>query len=500
MIDVSPTTSVTAPRAAKPWARLPAPVLLGALIGGALVYLAVEAPPKWLFYVCGGVSGVVGLSILSRLIGRIDRFCLGLFVFSLPLLLGFTLLSADSGMPGGVQGFTFSLQLITAIAYWITWRFRPVPGPDDDDRRIVPRRFLKACLTFYGCLVPSLLTTTTKMYTFYGLFYHATLLLVALTASHICSSRSGLKILWQVVGPMLIMQSIVMLIQRQTGVSFQLTGEVIESPWGERVGGTMGAAPSNAATLLMGLLLFAEVRLLRGSQQTALRWAPIFGLGLLCLLLSLTRSAWIGFGIASVFLLGWILRHGTMSRARWIPLAGLAFFGLIIAWGPVHDRLGANHERAADERWLLNYVNLEMIKDHPIVGIGLNTAYDSKYRYVPKFFTDGDWVYIAHNQYLLVAAETGILGLGGFLWILLMAFRSAAAGARAPDTIVSETGAVLFAYLLGFVWGMNLDFYGGTQIYTVLWFIFGAAVGVRALAEREAQECSVEPARAATAG
>lgn len=500
MSERSAMTSVATPSAGRAWPRV-SPVLIGAAIGGLIVSLGAEAELKWLVYISVGVSGLVSISILRRLIGRVDRFCLGLFLFSLPLLLGFSLKTADRGLPGGVQGIIISLQLLTAIAYWVTWWFRPVHDDDDDDgRRSIPRPFLLACFAFYTCLIPSLLTTTTVSYTLYGLFYHATLMLIALTGCHICSSRSGLKLLWPMVGSMLLFQSIVMILQRQTGIAFQMSGDVVDSKWGERIGGTMGAAPSGSSTLLMGLLLFAEMRLLRGNQRTALLWAPVFGLGLVCLLLTLTRSAWIGFGIGSIIVLGWILRRGAISRSRWIPLVGLAGLGLVAAWGPVHERLGANHERAADERWLLNYINLEMIKDHPIVGIGLNTAYDSKYRYVPSFFTDGDWIYIAHNQYLLVAAETGLLGISGFLWILLMAIRSAMGGARAPDPLIGETGAVLLGYLAGFVWGMNLDFYGGTQIYLVFWFIVGSAVGVRALADREARERGTEPARVATAG
>src|SRR6185295_13928638 len=141
------------------------------------------------------------------------------------------------------------------------------------------------------------------------------------------------------------------------------------------------------------------------------------------------------------------------------------------------------------ERWRLNYINLEMIKAHPMIGIGLNTAYDQKASYIPSFFDDEDWIYIAHNQYLLIAAEAGLIGLLAFLRILWVAIASAATAARGSG-IVGETGAVLFAYLLGFVWGMNLDFYGGMQVYVLLWFVFGCAAGVQVLARREADEAA----------
>jgi len=130
-----------------------------------------------------------------------------------------------------------------------------------------------------------------------------------------------------------------------------------------------------------------------------------------------------------------------------------------------------------------------MIKAHPIAGIGLNTAYDSKQQYIPSFFTEYDWIYIAHNQYLLIAAESGIIGLIGFLRVVVVAIRSAAAGARSPVRFTAETGAALWACLLGIAFvGMNLDFYGGMQVYVLLWFLFGCAAGVEMLARREIEE------------
>ena len=36
----------------------------------------------------------------------------------------------------------------------------------------------------------------------------------------------------------------------------------------------------------------------------------------------------------------------------------------------------------------------------------------------------------------------------------------------------------MFAYMIALVWGMNLDFYGVMQVYVLLWFFFGCAVGL----------------------
>src|SRR6185436_17857713 len=178
---------------------------------------------------------------------------------------------------------------------------------------------------------------------------------------------------------------------------------------------------------------------------------------------SLTRSAWIAAGIGSMFIMGWIFRRGGLSMRRAVALGGVAFLGLVIAYGPVRERLDSNHSKAAEERGKLNYINLAMMRAHPVIGIGLNHAYESKDRYVPDWFDEGDWVYIAHNQYLLVGAEAGLVGLFAFLRVLWIAVRSAAAASRARDLLIAETGAALFATLLGCIWGMFLDFYGGMQ-------------------------------------
>src|SRR5204862_4182905 len=104
---------------------------------------------------------------------------------------------------------------------------------------------------------------------------------------------------------------------------------------------------------------------------------------------SLTRSCWIGFLFGSVILMSIAIRRGTMRLRTVVAMAGIGLLALIVAWGPVHDRLGANHQGAADERFLLNYINIEMIKAHPLVGVGLNQCYLSRWRYIPSFYTDG---------------------------------------------------------------------------------------------------------------
>ena len=65
---------------------------------------------------------------------------------------------------------------------------------------------------------------------------------------------------------------------------------------------------------------------------------------------------------------------------------------------------------------------LQMLKDHPLLGVGLNnfTVRMSEYGEVSGW---ARFLQPVHNVYLLIAAETGILGLILFLCLLFSVFR-----------------------------------------------------------------------------
>jgi len=71
-----------------------------------------------------------------------------------------------------------------------------------------------------------------------------------------------------------------------------------------------------------------------------------------------------------------------------------------------------------------------IIQDYPILGSGLGTFKYNSLNYQAKFFDQGENRYLfpygiadkAHNEYLQLGAEIGILGLGIFLWIVITYF------------------------------------------------------------------------------
>ncbi len=259
---------------------------------------------------------------------------------------------------------------------------------------------------------------------------------------------------------------------------------MIDSQWGDRFGGTMGIAPVSCATLLMGLVLFAEIRILRGDKATLVTWgrpsAP-----LLFLLLSLTRSAWIGCGLGSIVLLGWLCAAAGLDAAGRAPRGRRVSRSDHRLWSGTPP-LDANHSRAAEERFLLNYINLEMIKAHPLIGIGLNTAYDSKTKYLPELLRRRR-LDLHRSQSVPPDRRRGWHHRPARLPAYSLDRHQIRGGRRTSAECVDRGDRRgLPAYWSPSVWGMNLDFYGGMQVYGLLWFIFGCAAGVHVLAQREA--------------
>jgi len=145
-------------------------------------------------------------------------------------------------------------------------------------------------------------------------------------------------------------------------------------------------------------------------------------LGITALFISFSRAAWVvgGMGIVVAFFLSY-KNKSKEKKQRWlygymaIWLIVLLFFG-----GERLGQLRFNSE-SFQLRQELNSVALAMIKKHPLTGVGLNNFIPS----LPNFKKGLSFKELqpVHNIYLLIAAETGLIGLGAFLWLIYKAYQ-----------------------------------------------------------------------------
>ena len=232
------------------------------------------------------------------------------------------------------------------------------------------------------------------------------------------------------------------------------------------------------------------------------RWigALLWIVGGAAVVLSLSRGAWLGFAVGTAIVVWYSVLRGRLGFGFWAPLAAVAV--LVLAVGHFSFRLD---DRIPERARLVgegltppaalmedvtpgSYAVVQrlafwtaagrMFAANPIGGVGLGN-YESRY----ADFNVGAWpdsLGHAHNFYLNLAAETGLVGLVPFFALAVVLLRrSWRAACRIGPSQVAAIGA--FASLGAFSAHNLVDsiFVGGMGV------IAGAAAGIALAADGE---------------
>lgn len=174
-----------------------------------------------------------------------------------------------------------------------------------------------------------------------------------------------------------------------------------------------------------GLLLMIGLFATGQRRDEKIFWSLAFSWTVLSTLLTQTRGALIGL-VASILMAAW-------GRWKVLLLAGFFLLGFAVySPGRFQHNQFAPSELIADHRVSINRLTLEIIRDHPIVGVGFgmqiyndremllkyNERIPEKYRQTPDHLSE-----TPHNMYLDIAMRVGWVGFGLFLWILAVFFK-----------------------------------------------------------------------------
>jgi putative inorganic carbon (HCO3(-)) transporter len=154
-----------------------------------------------------------------------------------------------------------------------------------------------------------------------------------------------------------------------------------------------------------------------------------------------------------------------------------------VSYNPL--RLMCNDDRIAIYRHSLN-----MIKDHPLIGVGANTYMKNykKYKESPEYrgVITSDYIY-AHNNFLHMAAEIGLIGLGIFVWLLYKLFMECAnIYRRLGDDFLKVVSLSLSASLIAFlVNGLTESSLYYSRVAILFWYIAGFSLSLNRLANAD---------------
>jgi O-antigen ligase len=112
-----------------------------------------------------------------------------------------------------------------------------------------------------------------------------------------------------------------------------------------------------------------------------------------------------------------------------------------------------------------------MIRHNPLTGVGLG-AYETAYPiYARENGTQGVTAE-AHNDYLQILADAGVIGAMLALWFIWALFRAIARGVRSPDPLTAAIalggGAGLFGLLVHSIFDFNLHLPSHAMVFLFL--------------------------------
>jgi O-antigen ligase len=128
---------------------------------------------------------------------------------------------------------------------------------------------------------------------------------------------------------------------------------------------------------------------------------------------------------------------------------------------------------------------LKMFGEHPILGVGVG-AFETVY----PMYGRGDGKFViqfAHNDYIQVLADGGIVGGMLAVWFIIVVFRDFSRGTKSRDPLVGAlalgSGAGIFAMLVHSLFDFNLQLPSNALLFLVLAAIVVTSEGLRVKSE-----------------
>lgn len=179
--------------------------------------------------------------------------------------------------------------------------------------------------------------------------------------------------------------------------------------------------PNVLAGFILVSLILIGINKERGWRRI-IKWIAQI-LGGIAIILSFSRATWLIGLLAGLALVvrGW--------RKKKDMVIGLIIFLALIGGLFYRFALPLSGQEAIIQRFSLAQIAIRMIKANPLAGVGLNNFIPQLPNYWQQFGMTY-WLQPVHNIFLLIAAETGSVGLVVFLWLLVLTFKRLVAANR----------------------------------------------------------------------
>jgi O-antigen ligase len=447
--------------AGREWATLAICVVLACVLGAAAFFSATT----------GGQTGALVLALIAgaafvAIVGDPRRVLMAVAVIDIPLLFDIYIGHDEFiGVRGTTSGYNFSLTTIALAGLYALWVWDWLSKRNGADVREpaqpVPAIALLPLFVYLGVALLSAFNGIDFWLSTYELFVFGQLLLFYLYAVYRARSRSDVAFFATMIAAALLFEAVVMLGTLAVGSALTFGPLKFGVEFGEtgiRIGGTL--RNPNIAGSYLAISISVCIGMLLSNLSRPVKW--LAGAAVLAALPALvftqSRGGWVSMGIALVILVFVAYREKRISATPLVAGAIVAALVLVVFQDRIISRLITDDRGSASARGPLNQIALDMIADHPFLGVGINNFMNTLPDYQKPEFRDA-WISTVHNRYLLLWSETGVFGLLAQLAFLAATLWLAYRVIRGRDALFASLSAGMFAGILGQLFHMAVDTY-----------------------------------------
>ena len=427
----------------------------------------------------------LGIPVAILASRKVQKVLLAILVLDISLQVQkYFFLREDAAELGALAGLKISLTTIALVGLYSAWLIRLGMrcGSAAPPRRALNPVTLPATLLLLFSVVSLLAAGNTTL----GLFEVCSVLervLLYVYIANAISSREDALFILRVLMMGLVIQSVLMLAQAGGVIGdIDVYGFKARASFAgdSRISGTIGSPNTAAAYLAMNMAVALSIMLSGLRRADKLLAGAGLTLAILPMLFTLSRGGWISL-LMSFMMLG-IFGVARASR-KTVGLAALIIIILVIPFsGAINDRLYGDDNGSSASRMPLNNLAFFMIKDHPILGVGANNFAVAMQPYLAHAYS-GDFIYVVHNTYLLVWAETGTGGIIAFVWFLVASVRQGVMAWQMRDSFLALPGLGCAAAVVGAMVQMTVEPGRGGAAGNLLWLLAGLVTVLNRLSQ-----------------
>jgi len=450
-------------------------------IFSVLILCSSLLPQKWHM----AIILIMLLFCLSLIIRDKKIFFISLFTFFIPINADIQFQKFPNHL-GGAQGISLSICdiiLFILLAIWII----ETGAKNNHKFHFYPKISIPmiGILFFY---ILSLASSVNYSLSLYEIISYIKMYLIFIAIANLVTDRKYIRLIITLLIFGILIQSIIVLAQQISGSSLGLSvlGEekysVLSAKFGNinfiRTGGTIGYPNRLAMYLVFLLPLSASLFFFDSKKVNKVLYIFVTTIGIITLIFTFSRVAWLCICIALIllFLIKFKVRGSGFSL--FLIMLILIFIIINIFIKPITIRLFEEDYGAARARIPMIKVASNIIKQHPIFGIGINNYSEVIIHYdnTPEQISIYD-PHAVHNLYMFIAAETGILSLLLFLLILYEVLRCCWKNIYSQDKYLSSVGIAFFCGFIALIINYTVDWIQIAE-YTQLWFSIGIIMAI----------------------